>query len=127
MNKVKKSIIFKLMIDKKLLQQPATKQDIARLRSGTKQDIARLRSGTRKDITTLRSETKQNITELQKEINIFKNEMLERFDGLAKLIKDQIEDFQLHNMTHRREQEQLDNHEERINHLEKTAPGQTGI
>ena len=122
------------MKSKKSLQQPATKQDIsalkkdvAELRSETKKDIAASRSETKKDIAGLRSETKKEFTGLRKEINTFKNETLEHFDGLAKLIKDQTEDFQLHNMTHRREQDQLDNHEERINHLEEIAPRQTGI
>jgi len=44
--------------------------------------------------------------------------MFNHFDGLAKLIRDQMEEFQIHKMTHQREQEQLDDHEKRISNLE---------
>ena len=107
------------MKDKKSLHQPATKQDIAELRSETKQDISALK----KDVAELRSETKRSIAksrlETKKDIAGLRNETLEHIDGLSKLIKDQTEDFQLHNMTHQREREQLDNHEERISGLEQ--------
>ena len=121
------------MKDKKILPQPATKQDIVSLHKET--------ASLRKEITCLHKEIAElhkeivaihkeiaglhrEIAELQQEMAAsfekLKNEISNQIDGLAKLIKDQTEEFQIHKMTHKREQGQLDNHEERIGSLEQT-------
>src|SRR5580658_10486848 len=51
------------------LNAPATKGDIAQLRSATKADIEQLRSATKGDIEQLRSATKGDIAQLRSDVN----------------------------------------------------------
>ena len=132
------------MTDKKSLQQPATKRDIVNL--GGK--ISRTKQGLRKEISQTKQElkgkisqtkqelrkeifqTKQELKEeiragdagLHKEIKDLRGDLTGQIDGLAKLIKDQNQEFQIHKMTHQREQKQLNDHEERIDRLEEVTP-----
>ncbi len=95
------------MTDKKDLQQPATKGDLEELRNEVK-DIDKRLSGQIKDVKeTLSSQTDTLSTQI---------------DGLAKLIKDQTEEFQIHKLTHQRQNDKLDDHEKRINQLENATP-----
>jgi len=117
------------MENKKSLLQPATKGDIKKLRAETKTDVAGLKkdvAGLKKDVAelrqdnaNLREETKNEFAKLRGEIAGFRNEMFNHLDGLAKLIKGQMEEFQIHKITHQGGEEQLDDHEKRISSLEQ--------
>ena len=62
---------------------PATKQDIATLRSGMQQDIAMLRSETKQDIAMLRSEMQHMHDELKESMRDNQTELLKAFYGFA--------------------------------------------
>jgi len=110
------------MENKKSLLQPVTKGDIKKLRAETKKDVAGLKKDVielRQDNANSREETKNEFAKLRGEIAVFRNEMFNHLDGLAKLIKDQMEEFQIHKITHQGGEEQLDDHEKRISSLEQ--------
>ena len=91
------------MENKKSLLQPVTKGDIKKLRAETKKDVAGLKKDVielRQDNANSREETKNEFAKLRGEIAVFRNEMFNHLDGLAKLIKDQMEEFQIHKITH---------------------------
>jgi len=46
------------------------------------------------------------------------NTMVNHIDGLAKMVKDMTEEFSIHNLTHQRDSEKLEDHENRVSRLE---------
>jgi uncharacterized membrane-anchored protein YhcB (DUF1043 family) len=67
---------------------PATKADVAGLRSEVKQDIEQFRSEVKQDIEQFRSEVKQDIEQLRSEMNHGYNDLVERMaDAETRLLK----------------------------------------
>lgn len=58
------------------------------------------------------------IEALEKKLEEKFNTMMNHIDGLAKMVKGLVEEFSIHNLTHQRDAEKLENHEGRISHLE---------
>src|SRR5258708_1203183 len=70
------------------LLRSETKEEIALLRSGTKEDLALLRSETKEDIALLRSETKENLAMLRSEMQHLHDDVIETMrDVQTELLK----------------------------------------
>jgi len=46
------------------------------------------------------------------------NTAMDQITGLAKMVKDMTEEFSIHNLTHQRDSEKLEDHENRVSRLE---------
>jgi len=69
--------------------------------------------------------TKSDLREFRREINSRFDNLANLINGLAKLIKSQMDEFEVHKLTHQRHQEQLDDHEKRIVRLEEVISAET--
>ncbi|MBM3208843.1 hypothetical protein FJZ40_00920 [Candidatus Shapirobacteria bacterium] len=117
---------------------PATRGDLAQLKADLTDEITSVKTNVKAlngDVKTLKGDVsflggkvanlEVNFTSLRNELTAFREETNKRFDlvmnhidGLAKLVKEAIEQFSLHKLTHQRDKEQLENHEGRLSRLE---------
>ncbi len=96
-------------------------QEFKDVRAEMSQEFKDVRAEMSRGFAQIRKETSNELSELRDENGKRYNKLFDHLDGLAKLIKDIKEEFTIHGLRHKRHEEQLEDHEQRINSLESNV------